>query len=104
MVPQPEQEARKAIDRLLEQAGWVVRDVTQANIHAARGVQTRDFSSPGYGFSESEESDCRRHRQQGGAVVMFMRAVKTSEKCIFARTRSGARVPTISFRERSNAA
>ena len=34
MVPQPEQEARKAIDQLLAQAGWVVCDADKTNIHA----------------------------------------------------------------------
>ncbi len=52
MVPQPEQEARKAIDRLLEQAGWVVCDVSQANIHAARGVAIREFPLPAHGFAD----------------------------------------------------
>lgn len=37
VVPQPEQEARKATDRLLEQAGWTVCDADKANIYAARG-------------------------------------------------------------------
>jgi type I restriction enzyme R subunit len=52
LVPQPEQEARKAIDRLLEQAGWVVCDATQANIRAARGVAIREFPLPGHGFAD----------------------------------------------------
>ena len=41
MVPQPEQEAHKNIDRLLTQAGWSVCDANQANIHGARGVAIR---------------------------------------------------------------
>lgn len=56
MVPQPEQEARKAIDRLLEQAGWVVCDATQANIRAARGVAIREFPLPGHGFADRTEA------------------------------------------------
>ena len=52
MVPQPEQEARKAIDRLLEQAGWVVCDANAANIHASRGVAIREFPLPGHGFAD----------------------------------------------------
>lgn len=33
----PEQEARVSIDTLLQQVGWHVRDMVDANIHAARG-------------------------------------------------------------------
>lgn len=56
VVPQPEQEARKAIDRLLEQAGWVVCDAAQANIRAARGVAIREFPLPGHGFADRTEA------------------------------------------------
>lgn len=53
MVPQPEQEARKAVDRLLEQAGWEVSDPREANIHAARGVAIREFPlKSGHGFAD----------------------------------------------------
>lgn len=34
----PEAKARKTIDSLLQQAGWHVCNMLEANIHAARGV------------------------------------------------------------------
>jgi hypothetical protein len=43
MSPTPEQDARKDIDRMLEQSGWLVQDVKDANIHAGRGVAIREF-------------------------------------------------------------
>ena len=52
MAPQPEQQARGNIDRLLEAAGWHVCDASAANIHAARGVAIREFPLPGYGFAD----------------------------------------------------
>ena len=49
----PEAKARQCIDRLLQQAGWYVCDMAQANIHAARGVAIREFTlNPGYGFAD----------------------------------------------------
>jgi type I site-specific restriction endonuclease len=36
----PEQQAREAIDRLLQVAGWAVQDFKAADIDAARGVAT----------------------------------------------------------------
>jgi len=52
MTPAPEQEARQAIDQLLQAAGWVVQDVKATNIHATRGVALREFPLPGYGFAD----------------------------------------------------
>ncbi|MBL8486463.1 MAG: hypothetical protein JNK22_05190, partial [Rhodocyclaceae bacterium] len=50
MAPQPEQQARQEIDRLLTAAGWAVQDLAQANLHAARGVALREFPlESGYG-------------------------------------------------------
>ena len=43
MVPQPEQEARKGIDKLLTVAGWLVCDAVKTNIHSARGVIIREL-------------------------------------------------------------
>ena len=52
-MAQPEQQARQEIDRLLEAAGWRVFDLTQANIHAARGVAIREFPlETGFGFAD----------------------------------------------------
>ena len=39
----PEAKAREQIDRKLELAGWVVQDVKQANLSAARGVAVREY-------------------------------------------------------------
>ena len=39
----PERKARVSIDALLQQAGWYVCDMAQANIHAAQGVAIREF-------------------------------------------------------------
>jgi len=52
MSPQPEQQARREIDRLLNAAGWAVQDVDKASIHAARGVAIREFPLPGHGFAD----------------------------------------------------
>ena len=53
MSPTPEQEARLQIDRMLEEAGWRVCDVKNANIHAGRGVAIREFPlRSGYGFAD----------------------------------------------------
>ena len=49
----PEQKARKAIDEMLRQAGWVIQDVARVNLGAARGVAIREFPlKPGYGFAD----------------------------------------------------
>jgi len=52
LVPLPEQQARSNIDALLKAAGWHVCDVSNSNIHAARGVAIREFPLPGYGFAD----------------------------------------------------
>ncbi|MBI4996863.1 MAG: DEAD/DEAH box helicase family protein [Rhodocyclales bacterium] len=53
MAPQPEQQAREEIDRLLTSAGWLVADLAQANIHASRGVALREFPlDGGFGFAD----------------------------------------------------
>ena len=52
-APNPEAIAREEIDRLLRAAGWHVCDMTDANIHAARGVALREFPlDAGYGFAD----------------------------------------------------
>ena len=49
----PEQQARQNIETLLQQAGWHVCDMANANIHASRGVALREFPlNPGYGFAD----------------------------------------------------
>jgi hypothetical protein len=52
LAPEPEQQARETIDKLLAQAGWLVCDASQVNIHAARGVAIREFPLPGHGFAD----------------------------------------------------
>lgn len=39
----PEQEARKVIDRKLEQAGWSVQDYTKIDFKAGRGIAVREY-------------------------------------------------------------
>ncbi len=39
----PEQKAREAIDKRLEQAGWIVQDMKQLNLFAGLGVAVREF-------------------------------------------------------------
>ena len=49
----PEQKARVSIDTLLQQAGWHVCNVSDANIHAATGVAIREFPlNTGFGFAD----------------------------------------------------
>jgi len=49
----PEQKARVSIDTLLQQAGWHVCNVADANIHAATGVAIREFPlNNGFGFAD----------------------------------------------------
>ena len=48
-----EEHARKHIDALLLAAGWHVCDVSDANIHAAKGVAIREFPlDSGFGFAD----------------------------------------------------
>lgn len=39
----PEQNARKEIDRRLEQAGWVVQDYTKIDFKAGRSIAVREY-------------------------------------------------------------
>jgi len=49
----PEERARITIDALLEQAGWRVCNLADANIHGAQGVAIREFPlNPGHGFAD----------------------------------------------------
>ena len=52
-MPTPEEKARQKIDVMLVNAGWVVQDYGQANIHAGRGVVLRNFPlTSGHGFAD----------------------------------------------------
>ena len=52
-MSQPEQQARQRIDRLLEQAGWVVCSPAQADIANHRGIALREFPlKSGFGFAD----------------------------------------------------
>ncbi len=49
----PEQEARANIDRLLEQAGWSVQNISSLNPTASRGVAVREFGlKSGHGTAD----------------------------------------------------
>ena len=49
----PEQEARINIDRLLQQAGWVIQDADSINLYASRGVAVREFPlNSGHGTAD----------------------------------------------------
>ncbi|MDF2459979.1 MAG: Type restriction protein res subunit, partial [Nitrospira sp.] len=51
--PTPEEKARQKIDAMLVNAGWVVQDYRQAQIHAGRGVALRNFPlTSGHGFAD----------------------------------------------------
>ena len=53
MSPTPEQEARTKIDEMLAQAGWLVQDMKQVNLHIGRGVAIREFPlKPGHGEAD----------------------------------------------------
>ena len=43
MALKPEDQAREQIDSMLEQSGWHVCDIKDANIHAYAGVVIRNF-------------------------------------------------------------
>jgi len=50
-MPASEDKAKENIDRLLTQSGWAVRDQSDANISAYRGVAVRNFTlKPGHGL------------------------------------------------------
>jgi type I restriction enzyme, R subunit len=52
-MPTPEDKTRKNIDHLLSQAEWAVRDQSDANILAYRGVAICNFIlKPGHGFAD----------------------------------------------------
>ena len=53
MAEKPEQRARRKIDMMLADAGWLVQDRADANIAAGRGVAIREFPlKPGNGFAD----------------------------------------------------
>jgi type I restriction enzyme R subunit len=52
-MPTPEDKARQNFDAMLVNAGWVVQDYKQAQIHAGRGVALRNFPlSSGHWFAD----------------------------------------------------
>ena len=49
----PEEQARENIDRLLEQAGWVVQNSGSINLYAGTGIAVREFPlKPGHGRAD----------------------------------------------------
>ncbi len=52
-MPTPEDQARENIDRRLTEAGWEVRNLSEANISASRGLAIRNFPlKTGHGFAD----------------------------------------------------
>jgi type I restriction enzyme R subunit len=48
-----ENHAREKIDQLLTEAGWLVQDIKDTNIHAGKGVTIREFPlKQGHGFAD----------------------------------------------------
>lgn len=70
-MPQPEQEARIAIDKLLVAASGLVCDADKANIHGAFGVAIHEFLLPRHGFADYfyicrwQGSRCHRGQKRG---------------------------------------
>jgi len=49
----PEQSARKQIDAVLSEAGWIVQNRDEANLQAGQGVAIREFKmASGHGFAD----------------------------------------------------
>jgi type I restriction enzyme R subunit len=52
-MPTPEDKARETIDRALQQAGWLIQDIREVNLHVGRGVAIRNFPLvSGHGFAD----------------------------------------------------
>jgi type I restriction enzyme R subunit len=48
-----EEKARQKIDEALQASGWLVQDLDQVNLNAARGVAVREFPlKPGHGDAD----------------------------------------------------
>jgi type I restriction enzyme R subunit len=49
----PEEKSREIIDQLLAAAGWIIQDLSRANVTAGRGVAIREFPlKAGHGFAD----------------------------------------------------
>lgn len=49
----PEQQAREQIDAALTEAGWLIQDRDEMNIHVGPGVAVREFKMiSGHGFAD----------------------------------------------------
>lgn len=52
-MPTPEDQARENIDLMLASAGWEVRNLSDADISASRGLAIRNFPlKTGHGFAD----------------------------------------------------
>ena len=52
-MPTPEDKAREKIDQALQQAGWLIQDIREVNLHVGRGVAIRNFPLvSGHGFAD----------------------------------------------------
>jgi type I restriction enzyme R subunit len=53
MSAKPEEKSREIIDQLLAAAGWIIQDLSRANVTAGRGVAIREFPlKAGRGFAD----------------------------------------------------
>jgi len=59
VADKPEERARAEIDRLLAAAGWSVQSMSEANIHAARGVALLRTPLPVVGINSKEIPEAR---------------------------------------------
>jgi len=80
LAPQPEQQVRGNIDRLLGAAGWHVCYASAANIHAARGVAIREFPLPGY-MLKGRDLLPDLHANGGGRILSRSTNPMTSFHC-----------------------
>ena len=82
MGANPEQAARREIDRLLAASGWAVQDVAAADLHAARGVALREFPlNPGHGTAEGAGHEFAQkitYRTTGSKPEELIKALRAS--------------------------
>jgi type I restriction enzyme R subunit len=89
-MPTPDDKARENIDRLLTQAGWAVRNQSDANILAYRGVAIRNFAlKPGHGFADyllyvdGRAAGVTEAKKEGVTLTGVETQSETQQKSIF---------------------
>ncbi len=106
---EPEERARKNIDRELEECGWQVQNRGELNISASRGVAVREFAMPGVGEADyllyadgkaigvveakPEDWTLRGVELQSGG---YMSGLPESVPAFHSRCRSATRLPALS--------